>query len=314
MAYRFKLNESLTRGVRRIALAQLALAEQRLKDTSDPVAAVHEVRKSLKRTRALLRLVRPALGEPVYRRENTQLRDAGRLLSSARDTDVMRETVTKLEARLADDSRSCIGPLRELLNGTGKRAAGPAAPAGLRKAKVSIAAARKRLAGLKIGTDGFEPLATGLQASYRRGRRALAQAEDGADDEGFHELRKGVQQHWRQMLLLSRAWPEVCRARAASAREIAQLLGEEHDYAVLTAFVASHHASGLTQEQLDVIAEACRVRQLQLRTLALPMARRLFADRARPFARRMAKYWRLARDLARLETGKAKPDKASGDD
>src|SRR5262245_53924237 len=130
MAYRLKLSESLTRGVRRIALDQLDLAEQRLKDKSDPVAAVHEARKSLKRTRALLRLIRPALGESVYRRENGQLRDAGRLLSASRDRDVMRETVVKLEARLSDNSKSCIVPLRELLNGTGEHAVAPTAPAG----------------------------------------------------------------------------------------------------------------------------------------------------------------------------------------
>lgn len=310
MAYRFKLNESLTRGVRRVALAQLELAEQRLRDSSDPVAAVHEVRKSLKRTRALLRLVRPALGKTVYRRENTQLRDAGRLLSAARDNDVLRETVVKLEAQLPDDARSCVGPLRGLLSGTGKRAA----PAGLRKAKVSIAAARKRLSHLRLRTGGFEQVAAGLQASYRRGRRALARAEDGADDEGFHELRKAVQHHWRHMLLVSRAWPEACRARATAAREIAQLLGEEHDYAVLMAFVAAHRESGLTPDQRDVIAQTCRARQLELRTLALPMARRLFADRAGAFARRMANYWLIARDLARLEAGRVKPDKPSGDD
>ncbi len=303
MAYRFKLNESLTRGVRRIGLAQLELAEQRLKDTSDPVVAVHEARKSLKRTRALLRLARPALGETVYRRENTQLRDAGRLLSSARDIDVMRETLARLEARLSDNRKACVTPLRELLKGTGTHPGNSAAPANFRKAKVSIVAAKKRFARLKVKAEGFEQLTAGLQASYRLGRRALARIEEGADGETFHELRKAVQQHWRQMLLLTRAWPEVCRARATAARDIAQLLGEEHDYAVLTAFVASHRKNGLTKEELDIVAQACRDRQQELRAFALPMARRLFADRAGPFARRMEKYWLIARDLARLEAG-----------
>jgi hypothetical protein len=36
------------------------------------------------------------------------------------------------------------------------------------------------------------------------------------------------------------------------------------------------------------------------------MARRLFADRARPFAGRMEKYWLIAHDLARLEAGNSK--------
>jgi CHAD domain-containing protein len=294
--------------VRRIGLAQLELAEQRLKGTSDPVTAVHEARKSLKRTRALLRLARRALGETVYRRENRQLRDAGRLLSSARDADVMRETLAKLEARLSDNRKACVVPLRELLNGAGAHVSNSAVSVNLRKAKVSIGAAKKRFARLKAKTEGFDQLAAGLQTGYRLGRRALAHAEDGADEEAFHELRKAVQQHWRQMLLLTRAWPEVCRARAAAARDIAQLLGEEHDYAILAAYIVSQRDCGLTAEELEVIAQACRDRQHELRALALPMARRLFSDRAGPFARRMEKYWSIARDLAKLEAGHDKDD------
>lgn len=299
MAYRFKLNESLARGVRRIALDQLDLAEQRLKDSSDPATSVHEVRKSLKRTRALLRLVRPGLGENVYRRENGELRDIARLLSAARDADVMRETVARIEARLSANRKACVGPVRELLNGSGSHGGSHAASKDLRKAKASIAAARKRLGRVKVKGDGFEPIVQGLEASYRFGRRALSRAERDMEGEALHELRKAVQHHWRQMLLLTRVWPEICRARAATARDIAQLLGEEHDYTVLMAFMGTHRNNGISSDDFDVVVEACRTRQAEIKTLALPMARRLFADRAKPFARRMEKYWQIARELSR---------------
>lgn len=307
MAYRFKLDESLTRGVRRIALAQLAQAEQCLTGASDPVAAVHEARKSLKRVRALLRLVRPALREKVYRRENARLRDAARLLAPIRDKDVMRDTVAKLEERLTDNRKGCVAPLRNLLNGAAMPATGRPLPE-VRKAKAALASARKRFARLPVATEGIEQVMDGLHASYRGGRRALVRAQDRANDEDFHELRKAVQQHWRQMLLLSRAWPEVCRARATAAREVAQLLGEEHDFAVLAAFARTHGNGSLGEEDCDAITEACRARQGELRAQSLPMARRLFAERAGPFTRQMAECWAAARDLARVHNGRPEQD------
>ena len=61
MAYRFKLTEPFGKGVRRILLEQTELAGRKLGETRDHERAVHETRKHIKRIRALLRLVRPAM-------------------------------------------------------------------------------------------------------------------------------------------------------------------------------------------------------------------------------------------------------------
>jgi CHAD domain-containing protein len=65
----------------------------------DPAKAVHEARKDLKKARAVLRLARPALRSKAYRRENGALRDAGRLMSAARDADVLVTTMEGLAER-----------------------------------------------------------------------------------------------------------------------------------------------------------------------------------------------------------------------
>src|SRR5690349_17569591 len=57
---------------------------------------VHEVRKSLKRLRALLRLLRHSLGRDEYRRENLALRDAARPLAVVRDAKVFVGTIQGL--------------------------------------------------------------------------------------------------------------------------------------------------------------------------------------------------------------------------
>jgi len=51
-------------------------------------SAIHEIRRSFKKCRSLLRLIRDSMGYAMYYRENTQMRDMHRLLSHARDADV----------------------------------------------------------------------------------------------------------------------------------------------------------------------------------------------------------------------------------
>lgn len=74
MAYRFDLQERSGDGFHRIALEQIGSAERILLRSSKPHAAVHGARKSIKRTRSLLRLVRPLIGETTFHRENARLR------------------------------------------------------------------------------------------------------------------------------------------------------------------------------------------------------------------------------------------------
>lgn len=300
MAYRFKVKESLARGVRRVGSEQFELAEGHLRNAADPVSSIHETRKCIKRLRALLRLVRTAIGEKPYQHENRELQQIGRLLSPARDGDVMRQTLAKMETRLSGNRRVIVDHLRKRLD--------EAVPQGAEevhgKVLSSLGRAKRRFGQIKVQNGGFDALEAGLHATYRKGRRALAQAEMEPDDEVFHDLRKSVQQHWRQMLLVSRAWPDVCRARASASRDIAQILGEEHDHAVLAAFADSHRGNGLATEEIDIIHQDCRARQLELRSLALPMARRLFAERPSRFAHQMAVSWQAAQDLEALGAGK----------
>ena len=88
MAFRFKLNEPVQKGFRRIALEQIERAERELSASENAEVATHETRKCIKRVRALLRIGRPGLGEPVYRSENARMREIAWLCSwQTRDSD-----------------------------------------------------------------------------------------------------------------------------------------------------------------------------------------------------------------------------------
>src|SRR5437868_1078564 len=104
MPYRLQHDESIPRGLRRIAREEIdsAIDHLRVKQPSKRDEAVHEARKCIKRLRGLVRLLMPELGSAGHE-ENTTLRDLGRTLSAVRDAAAMIETVDLLGTRYRDD-------------------------------------------------------------------------------------------------------------------------------------------------------------------------------------------------------------------
>src|SRR5690348_2685137 len=96
-AFHIKKSESVAEGFSRAISEQLRAASDHLNSGGEPLdEGVHEARKALKRSRALLRLIRPAIGD-VYTALNTELRDAGRGLSELRDTQALADTLERLK-------------------------------------------------------------------------------------------------------------------------------------------------------------------------------------------------------------------------
>jgi hypothetical protein len=98
-AFRLYRNETIPDGIRRVAHGQLDQAHAELAGSPKRklASAVHDTRKSVKRLRATMRLVRAAIGEGIYRRENAAFRDTGRRLSAVRDASVLIVTLDELE-------------------------------------------------------------------------------------------------------------------------------------------------------------------------------------------------------------------------
>ncbi len=222
---------------------------------------------------------------------------------------MLLETVTKLEAA-SSIARDGLGQaLRDVLDQTNGEEGPGVEAAAMKKAQGRLTEAKKRFAKLHLPGKGFEVVGPGLEASYRKARRAFQSAYVERTDESFHEWRKGTQQHWRHMALLLRAWPDCFAARISEARRLSQLLGDDHDLMLLVAFVQSDAGERIGPERAATLEKLARQRQNELRAVAQPTGLRVFAEGARALHRSMATYWEAAVALKEHEPDEAEAAK-----
>ncbi|MGZ5916789.1 MAG: CHAD domain-containing protein, partial [Methyloceanibacter sp.] len=97
MSYSLDPAISMSEAVRRVAFAELDLANAALSTTPDRHSGVHSARKCLKRLRSLLLLVRPGVPEPMIGNLSERLAAIARELAPARDANALLDAIDKLE-------------------------------------------------------------------------------------------------------------------------------------------------------------------------------------------------------------------------
>ena len=279
MSYGLTFHETPAEAVERVRREQLAAAAESLRDGDDPIEAIHDARKRIKKTRALLRLARPGLKPAEYRRRNRALRDTGRGMSANRDADVLVETVELLAERFVGQyPKTFFAGVKQPL----------AAHARALRREADAAAHANVLTGLAqdswpLAALDPEAIAGSLERTYARGRAAFATADREPTAGNLHEWRKRVKDLWYQQRLLEDTWPGVMKAQAKEAKTLSKLLGEDHDLAVLSEHVAD-----------DQLHDMIDLRRAELLEQSRALGRRIYAERPKAFARRSRRYVDLA--------------------
>jgi len=300
VTYRLELGETVAAGAARVAREELTSAIDGLAaaDAAGRDKAVHEARKSLKKVRAVLRLVRDGMDPSTYREQNAALRDAGRGMSAARDARVLVDTLDGLTGRFADLlSPGAFSPVRDALAAEHEqlqaRRAGDGA--GVDGAVAAIGAARDAVDRWDV-RDGPSLLPGGLRRIYARGADRFAEARAEPGPERMHEWRKRAKDLWYSTLLVAPAWPGPLGALADEAHTLADHLGDEHDLAVFAERVLADPGRFRSEADRATMADLAERRREELRSAALGLGRRVYAERPKAFVRRLAAHTRAWRD------------------
>jgi CHAD domain-containing protein len=296
-----RAEETPSAGMRRVVIEQLDLAIGLLESyrgEAERETTVHEVRKALKRLRALLALQRDLLGSKRFARENAVLRECGARLAGARDAEVM---VTTLEDLVRRHPKRLAGKrgvvrLRAELLAERERAAVVRDPEVRRAVVEELRGVRTRMLQWqpRAGRSSRRGLASGLERVYRKGRGRLRRARRDPGVRTLHALRKSAKdlRYVAETLNrggagsgVSRSTREEVRGVARRADRLGEVLGEEHDLALLARVVRKRFV-GKRRTRRALLKLIAR-RRRRLRERALRIGGRLYERKPKRFVRRL---------------------------
>jgi CHAD domain len=300
MSYRLKVHRSLVGDVRRVASKQLTVAISELQTAGQPKAddVIHEARRRVKKTRALIRLVRPALGDD-YELLNRRLRAVNRMLASIADGEAVVEALVTVAHRYRDRlPKRTVADIRAGLLAREQRIGRKA----IRDRLLLHAAAMLRrelatVATLRLNATGFRAVAGGFEDSVRRARRAARAAEGEPTLARYHAWRRRTKDLWLQLRLLRTRCRNHLVADERRLETLDGLLGEYHDLALLERLLVSEPL--VSRQATARCLHLLRRDQTELRRRAITLGRAIAEEKPRHFVRRVRRYWHAATWQAR---------------
>ncbi len=249
-----------------------------------PDRMVHDVRIAGKRVRAALKLLRPAMGEDAYARENAAVRDLGRLFRERRDSHVALETLKGVR----DDpafAAARITALCDVLQGEAQQAvAATPMDEAIDQVRDTLFTARRRIEELEL--DSLRP-GEAFRRLFKAYRKACAEARDHPDTERLHEWRKRTKTLRYALKALKDVWPKRVQGWCQALKDQGDLLGRDHDLALL--------AERVSDDDQKAHIAACRA-LVQKQVFEAAKA----FDREKPShaARRLGRHWKTWRAAA----------------
>ena len=249
---------------------------------------IHQVRTTIKRLRALLRLIRSAVDPAFFSRENVRLRTAARLLSFARDTEVARGTLKTLPVSNQIDQDS----VRSVLSGFEVKVERPNdLDETMAEVRRRLAQTRRNFHRLKLRGTEREILERGLRAVYRQGRNRMRDAIELGEDSAFHRWRIRAKNLYYELEFLESVWPNGLHRLVSRLSKLQDEIGVDHDAAVLRAWLKKTPENFGGSETVQRVV-ACLDRQTQkLRKRVVPLGQQIWGEKPRRFARRVVRHW-----------------------
>lgn len=289
MGFRLKLREPLPDGLKRVFREQIDSALVLCRHPAKQLGVtVHEVRKHLKKLRAAMRLAVPVVGKKQHALEDRCVRKIGRLVSDLRDAQVRLQTLIQLRDEIARGPEDIPFPrIEELLSL--ERESFSAAFAGWQKQAIpQLERVEARLLKWPLNVLTWKQICGAVGKIYKRGQRGLETTINEPDPENFHAWRKRVKDIWYQLRILQPLNRVVLTEMSHDAGVLGELLGRERDLHFLWARLEKECSDEALRDELAQIEKLIRKQGKRLRTNALELGRRFYAEPAKAFAKRIS--------------------------
>jgi CHAD domain-containing protein len=228
-----KNKESADEDIKRILYDQIDTALSYLENESDNNfdESIHEVRKCMKRIRAVIRLIRDDIGKQNFRRENFFFRDINRNVSELRSINVNIETLAKLNSDQSTGYEALIDHFIELKEKIIYKLC--LEDDRLGKVVKMLKKGKNRTGRILIKNKDFEILFLGFIRVFNQCLRSMILAKKEPTNGNLHEWRKKAKYLCYQFQVLEPVLPEELGIYTPKLDKLADYLGEDHDLSEL---------------------------------------------------------------------------------
>jgi CHAD domain-containing protein len=228
VSFRFEPDRPVPEEARRVLSEQIRAGRDAI--AGEPSAsAVHETRKAIKRTRAVLALLRRGLATDQVDLLDDILREAARSIGPVRDADALEDLVSRMDLHV---------PVDEV----------PDRATRIATALAALDHAEQLAGGLEMIDVRPELLLRGLTRAFGRARNAYRTARQSRDALDVHEWRKATKRLLYQVELLEPLAPGLDGV-ARLVDELQHQLGDHHDLHVLHDVAAGDDAASTLLEK-----------------------------------------------------------------
>lgn len=243
----------------------------------DPHEVVHEVRKSFKKIRGALRLVRDQID--FYKEENVFFRDEARRISDVRDATSVIETLDDLYEQYENQLyKNTFNQFRNHLNSRREKLTEEYVKDGdvLKIIENQLSDKCEKIDQWPIEIKSFKTLSPSVERVYKRGRKGYKRAKRSRSTKHFHEWRKRVKYLRYQLDLLHRIWPEFLDSWEDELHDLSDYLGDDHDLYLLSEEVEKNKDQFSDPESYQLLDSLIKSGRSDLQTNALNLGKRLY--------------------------------------
>ena len=271
---------------------------QLLKDESiEDHTRIHEIRRSVKKIRAILRLLRDSMGYPVYIRENNFFRDVSRKLSKVRDSEVILKQTESIINHLPSKYKKISSDriIHELIRQRDELI-------GLIRdqdetldvIQAEIQGHVEQIRKIHLKNKSFTAISSGIKRIYRQARKYLKATIHTGDPEMIHCLRKRVRYLWYHLSMLKKSAPKDLKPQIRKLHVISENLGVYRDCRLLLKTLEKNEFFQIHEDASRIIHKNIIHLQEKVLLNAVTQSEKFFTDRPSKFENNILKYFNLS--------------------
>jgi len=267
-----------------------SISQIKQKET-DNDSLVHDLRKSVKNLRALLKLLRKETGTEFFKKNNFALRDLNSRSAAIRNYSALIKLIESISEQ--DQATQFLESLNLLLLRLKsdfeevKRIT--TYDTLFRYNQTQLEKYKSELNNLEINESRFAYIKAGITRVYSDGIGSFEIAIENPQEKSLHEWRKNVKDLYYCSLTLTPIWKPVLKSFTKELNVLSEMLGELHDFYELT-----HYIQSLIDNPYDFsnIFSLIENNQTDLIDKSFKLGKKIFAESGGQFSERIKTYYK----------------------